>query len=334
MSYAVVRSVEARDLLGFKSISQDILDRAQGSNVRVLQIEIDLFEDHESLTGQIEAWPEAGIETRERFFEAIRHAVHATAVASIITDPNFGVAPKVDFHFYGTHSLTDFQEGDGLLDILSHVCNNAREMYGFSEGDIVSISFQLPTKIGDKFLLLPIDVDKDIRRSINHLTDDIGAIVLISAGNSGANLDGVDLFEGHDDFNKLYSEIAKKSRAIRVGYSNNGCSDTLLSNFGECVDLFCPAESVRAACYDFNPKTHVGDLIDCVSGGFSRTSASTPMIAGLIACLQSYYRESTGGKSLTRDDVMSLVHKTTRATRINGKSLGRFPNFAELVANL
>lgn len=334
MNYTVVRSVEARDLLGFEAVSQEIRDRAQGSDVRVLQIEIDLFEDHESLSGQIAAWPKNGVETRERFFEAIRHAVHATAVASIITDPNFGVAPKVDFHFYGTHSLSDFQKGDGLLEILAHVCENARKHYGFSAGDIISISFQFPTKIGDKYLYLPIDVDKDIRKRIKYLTDEIGAIVLISAGNSRANLDGVDLFQEHDDYTKFYSEVAKESRAIRVGYSNNDSSDTMLSNYGECIDLFCPAESVRAACYDFDPDKKVGDLIDCVSGGFARTSASTPMMAGLIACLQSYYRDANQGKSLTRDEIMNLIVKTTRVTRVNGNCLGRFPSFADLVANI
>lgn len=327
-----VISSDARILLGFDQISDTVSRGLQGAGVSVLQVELDVFEDHRSIDGLIKTWPSKSHVSRERLFDAFKHTIHATAVASLIADRNFGVAPLVDFHFCGAQSLNEWRRPGFLSDLLDEILEDRGAKYQLKPGDIISMSLQRPVTIDGKTKFLPIDSNGSVRESINRLSKELDLIVFIAAGNGELDLDNNPIGKA-GDITFTYDQMRRNSSAIIVGYSDNDRSNTLDSNYGECVDITVPAQSVRAACYDNDETKGVGDLLDAISYGFCRTSAATPMAAGLAACLQSEHK-LRHGTHLSHLQIRDLLRHTCEEVFEAGKRVGRFTDMKSIMAEL
>lgn len=333
MTVHVKLGEDPREILGFENLTHKQREELRGEDVSILQIETDIYADHNSISEKIKVWSSQGISRGEGFFETAKHTIHATAVGSIMMDQTFGVAPDAKYQFVGSDTDDDgVRTSTSLKNTLDEIILENDSKYQLQKGDIINISFQLLVAVDDRSIYLPIDIDNDIREIINHLVTEMGLIVFIAAGNSSADLDDLEVF-GDEDFTYSYTDLVENSKAIKVGYSNANFSESLESNFGSSIDISVPAESVLAACYHANTETRSTDLIDSISGGFCKSSASTPLISGLTACLQGYYK-SVHNEGFEREYLIKLLATTSQKISINGKKLGYYPNIAKMIAEI
>jgi hypothetical protein len=275
----VWRALSPRQLI---AVQNDEISKFSGKGVTFLQVEFDLFEDHECFHQRKINWPAASPRARERFYESIRHTVHATATASIVVDSRFGVAPEVDFHFHGCSSLAEWN--GGLRAMIHNLQRSMRKTKFLSPGDIISISLQFPMVLNERKIAVPVDFDDHIRESLNEISDEFGVLIFLAAGNSAVDLDKLSFETWYD-----YAQSRENSSSILVGYCSNDLKDTMYSNYGTVVDVYAPAESIQAACYNYSCPFGIGDLLDTKSYGFQRTSAATPIVAGFAASIQGAY---------------------------------------------
>jgi subtilisin family serine protease len=82
---------------------------------------------------------------------------------------------------------------------------------------------------------------------------------------------------GNDNANACNYSPARAAEAITVGATNKDDGRASFSNFGTCVDVFSPGQSVHSAWYTSNT------VYNTISG----TSMATPLVAGAIALYAS-----------------------------------------------
>ena len=340
----LIRGAAAVDLTRKCNTPTHILEKATGSNVRLLQVEFDIFDDHPDVAGKIKRMfgPEANDLCYA--YSGLSHAIHATAVSSLIIDPNYGVAPQVDYYFTGiskpsctSSDLSSRILFDDIRPVLGRLSDALENDGRFGSGDIISISLQSRVKTSEgRIHRIPIDADRGIRDELLEL-DKKGLIVFIAAGNSKQNLDSY-LIPSRDEngFNRptKYSRAVRESPAIKVGYTGMGWSNRNWSNSGEHVKFFAPTGSMRAACYNYDAKERRTDLIDTFSGGFGKTSAATPIIASIAARLQGAFRDSHNGQSMNRDELVSLMKRNSIPPNGNHGHVGVFPVLGRGVAEI
>lgn len=295
-----------------------------GHGVSVLQIESEVIPDHPQLEDLIHLQSEE-FDTSGGVLEKIKRAVHGTAAGAIISSKKFGVAEYCNHYFLGAQNESERRD---LFPTLERFCSNFSQLDKFSPGDIISISLQLPIKnVGGKNVYLPIDISSRVRRMLNELTKR-GLIVFIAAGNSNSNLDRQRFTRIEDDGSEedyCYFDKAKKSLSVKVGYSINGLTHSEVSNHGRCVSFFAPAHSVETACYDNRQGSRRTDILDNHSLGFCRSSAATPLIAGMAACIQSYALFKLGTK-FGRNELLEIMRVGAFAREGHHPSIGVFPN--------
>ncbi len=166
---------------------------------------------------------------------------HGTHVAGTVGGALFGVAKGVALHAVrvldcdGSGSLGDFTAG------LDWVIRNAARpaVINASLGGGASGT-----------------VDAAVRRAVA-----AGITVVVAAGNSNANA--------------CSHSPAREPAAITVAASTSSDARASFSNYGDCVDIFAPGESIRSA----------GIADDTVSTVLSGTSMASPHVAGAAALL-------------------------------------------------
>jgi len=123
------------------------------------------------------------------------------------------------------------------------------------------------------------------------LTVGLGIVVVVAAGNNGANACN-------------YSPSGAGS-AITVASSDSSDTRASSSNYGSCVDLFAPGVGVRAASYSSNTATAT----------MSGTSMASPHVAGACAQIQKMY-----GFSLSPSSVRSKLMTAAVSGKISSTS--------------
>jgi subtilisin family serine protease len=301
----------------------------QGSGVRLCQIEFALFDDHESLARlrptlrkMKPTWGGSGTDIQDAF-KFIRMKVHATAVASIIADVNYGISPKAEFSFIGS-VLEDWPPIS--LKVFDTLLRSVRQRT-YRQGDIISISMQSPLVTAEgKPCYVPLDMEFEVAEVIAEITNKYGVLVFIAAGNSSLDLDAYS-WKGNS-----YRALHERSRAILVGYTNNERTHLLRSNHGALVETYAPAQSVKAACYNFSTEDERGDLLEAFSAGFTGTSAATPMVAAMAACVQGAYKKENRGKVLGRDQMLELFRDCGYQSA--AMKVGVFPDVRKITSKI
>lgn len=286
-----------------------------GKGVSVMQLEPDILDDHHALGPVI--YRNKGQNIRLNY-ETLRAAVHATAVNSLIHGPEFGVARQSNCFFRGFEIPTENVEEESIKALANALAeiesttiqtDHQKSKDRLNPGDIVNISMQSSYEDESrKRIYLPIDVQLELLRPINRLTDGYGIIFVLAAGNSAIDL-GAKNWDAGDGTVRSIASMTSTRRSIRVGYASN---DTHLigdlSNFGEGVDFYVRADAVDAACYHFHHSRLEGDLLDCITPGFGKSSAAAPIASGALACIQQAVKEKRGrDKPLDRDNLLQLI---------------------------
>ncbi|KAJ6559978.1 peptidase S8/S53 domain-containing protein [Mycena capillaripes] len=170
---------------------------------------------------------------------------HGTAVASVAAGLTVGAANAATI--IPMKVQTHFTD---LMDDVTHKKINAGQTFGKFKPAIISISITMPANSDV--------VEEAVTSAIAS-----GIHVVLSAGNKGANQDS-------------------KFGPDHSGATNINDKKASFSNFGPCVDVYAPGESILAA--------------DFTSGGLapiSGTSFAAPLVSGMIAGIIS----STGNLS-------------------------------------
>ena len=164
---------------------------------------------------------------------------HGTHVASIVGGTRFGVAKRATLYSVRVLDCSGSGAYSGIIAGIDWVTKNRKlpAVANMSLGGTVSST-----------------LNAAVQSSIK-----AGVVYAVAAGNSGA-----------DACN--YSP-ASTAEALTVGATANTDAMPGYSNFGNCVDLFAPGSSTRAAYY-------VDDTSSTIKGG---TSMASPHVAGVAA---------------------------------------------------
>jgi subtilisin family serine protease len=118
-------------------------------------------------------------------------------------------------------------------------------------------------------------IDTAVNNSIND-----GVTYAIAAGNSNANA--------------CNSSPARVAAAITVGATTSGDARASFSNFGTCLDIFAPGQSITSAWHTSNTATNT------ISG----TSMATPHVAGVAALALD---ETSASPTAVRDRIVNTA---------------------------
>lgn len=312
----------------------------RGKGVTIVQIEHDIFPDHDSMSTVIQANNVTTASTLHRVFHSVKRTVHATAVGSIINDPEYGIAPDADYVFVGFSA--DSPDESGLIEALEGLRDGRLNLGDATlEGAFVNISMQLSVKNGREQCSVPVDSNRQIKKLINQISEKYNATFLIAAGNSAKKIDNIIVEHSIDDFaskdkpeGMTYGKLCNDSLALKVGYTDISRAGTEYSNWGESVTFSAPASSVRAACHAYDAVLQRGDLLDVHHNGFSKTSAATPIVAASLACIQSCLKDR-GEKPLSRDEMIDLINATgTRPAIGEDRPIGVQPSVKNALRKL
>lgn len=319
------------------------LKESDGHNVRIVQAEYDYFDDHEEVEP-----PSRLIHNNHPMdfvysFECMKDVIHGTAASSLIKGRSFGVAPQADFRFTGAYKNAGGRSQTGLpiavdtnyrniVDILELLLQKIEEEKVMGPGDILSISVQLRVGTKEDPQYVPIDYYLPVRTILNAIHEQ-KIVVFVAAGNSFIDLDQEPIVNRNPPQNRLsYLEVVgQESKAIKVGYTGNLWHNRWSSNFGSAVSFFAPSGSVKAACFDYDHSRRSTDLIDGFSSGFGKTSAATPIVAGIAARIQSAYRNVTRGQYLQPNELVDLMLETGQDAPPSTLLTAKFPVAARAI---
>ena len=302
--------------------------------VNLLQVEFDLFDDHPSIKRKFNRLFHDPNTDLFYPFNTLPHAIHGTAVASIITDCQDGVAPGVNFLFTGADKKHLF-EGDindpypSILPVLKRI-NEQWSQCGLQRGDIISISAQFSQidEHGNSYNF-PIDAEYEILEELEKLSDN-GLIIFVAAGNSKLDLNN-ESFVDRDGVRVSYHRQTRGSPAIKVGYTGSTSGSRHWSNYGSMVSFFAPCGSVSTACYNYSEESRATDLIETFSGGFGKSSAATPLIASIAAKVQRLHKSQNDGETLDASNLKQILIEAGSPPNLcekdqeNQKTIGVFP---------
>jgi len=209
---------------------------------------------------------------------------HGTAIAGIIGASSngvggIGVAPKVKLVFIKDHTLSTDAD---IIDAFGYAQKSGARVVNCSWGSN-SVSQSVANKI------------KELYRE--------GIVVVFAAGNEGMTLDRY----GIDDESEL-------AWVLGVGASSEYNTRTSYSNYGKSIDVLAPAgEYVGIVTTDEYGSRRINDQRGILGSGytfFSGTSASAPVVSGVVALMLSV------NPNLTPDHVREII--ITTAQKIGG----------------
>ncbi len=288
------------------------LPGGRGQNVRIIDIETGMNENHDDLIPfYLGAVP--------------KDSNHGTAVMGILgaTDNGFGVtgiASGAQIGFYG------FIEGDQadvdeayLTGINNAISTSVAQL---SAGDIIVIEQQMAGPIPNEWTA--VEYWPEIFNELKAATDR-GIHCVAAAGNGNSNLD-------NPKYNGAFDLNIRDSGCIMVGAGDKRTKERLyFSNYGSRID---------AHGYGFKVvTTGYGDLFNGGNNGiytkkFSGTSSATPIVAGAVAVVSSIAKER--GITITPKQMRAALRATgtPQGSSTINKRIGNLPNIQALIENL
>jgi subtilisin family serine protease len=238
---------------------------------------------------------------------------------------------------YGNSDVTgpDAKHGTHVAGIIAAVLQDSTEVEGVASGAMIMPIRAVPD--GD-------ERDKDIANAIRYAVDNgarvinmsfgkpyspfksavdaavkyadsHGVLMILAAGNDGANLDTASSFP-----TPHYTGGGRAANWIQVGASSWRGGDTLAVSFSDYshdrVDVFAPGE----------------DILSTVPGGgyerLSGTSMAAPVVTGLAALIMSYYPALSAAQ--VRQIILDSAKRYDRQSLLPGGDSGALVPFASL----
>lgn len=281
---------------------QGYLDEPYGMNVRnawsncysgelvaIRHLDFGIYKNHENLqSGNITV-----INSRDE----TEDCNHGTASTGCIAAGNngfgvTGIAHSSSFYFYDT------EDKDKILE-------NA------NPGDIVSLNVQFLT---NGVYIPPIGI-KSWWDTIHNITEK-GAVVIVSAGNSGVDLSDTSICPDFGDSGAIIVGACSSSTGRKLSFSNFGHYSSLINSWGENVTT-----------------TGYGTLQDLpghdrdYTNTFNGTSSATPLCSGALALLQCYAKKQA--VILTTENIKQLLNESNYIEGVNDL-IGKRPNVKQL----
>lgn len=275
----------------------------RGVNVKIADIENGVNVNHQDLQS----------------FTAVSNssidADHGTSVAGMLISKNngwgtTGIVSDCQYFFFSSKS--------GNYNVASAI-SSAVANY-LNQGDIILLELAItqgPNYNGTPdFGSVPLEWDESIYQAILTASNN-GVIVVEPAGNGSQNLNDAIYSTGHNGHYPFNG--SKNSGAIMVGAgansSNTQRSRLNFSNYGSRVDLQGIGENVVTTGWEGGSTTALYNLEGTnyyYTNIFRGTSSASPMIVGAIALIQSKYRQSNGGVSLSKDQILTALKATAK----------------------
>ena len=168
---------------------------------------------------------------------------HGTHVAGTIAGTTYGVAPRAKLVPIRVLDCAGSGAVDNLIAGLDFIASQA------APGSVTNMSIRAPANPA---------VDTAIRNLVGK-----GVTVVVSAGN--------------DDADACLQSPAREPLAITVAASTESDARAGFSNFGACVDLFAPGNTIVSA----------GIASDSATATLNGTSMASPHVAGVVAAYLS-----------------------------------------------
>lgn len=285
-----------------------------GSNISVFDIEAGWNSDHE----EFEELDYHDI--TQAPFVMKQDKSHGTAVMGIISAGanSFGIdgmAPKAKF---SVHTICEDSKCNSYVYDIP-IANTIDHM---KAGEILLLEIQTkhPT------FGMPAETFQDVF-DLLETASAMGIIIIEAAGNGGINLDS-------DDHDGIFDTNIRDSGALLVGASSLGFdiggtgimgARYWATCYGNRIDLFAHGELVLSTGY--------GDLINeneniIYTSMFNGTSASSAIITGCAAVLQSVYFELTESY-LSPKGILEALQKNATPSNSETDSIGVMPNLSE-----
>jgi hypothetical protein len=191
-----------------------------------------------------------------------------------------GIAPDADLYFFPIVSL---EEGGRLLGAIG------KALTIFGPGDVLSFSIG-PTDVCNTTATTL--VSNPAEWTIVRLASDLGVTCCVAAGNACCDVDPSAQFAGMESGAIIVGAIEPGFPYCRLGFSNycencDGANLVHVSAWGTSVttlgygDLF----------FGNDPANSSGRRVRSYTNTFGGTSAATPQIAGLVACMQGLAKQ-------------------------------------------
>ena len=300
---------------------------SKGDGIKIIDIEQAWNFNHEDLQ-QNQGGLTGGV-----ISPSIRSRNHGTAVMGVIggNENNFGITGIVPHCHQSAYSPWD---NNGNYSFHIAMKNSADAL---SPGDIILIEQHARGPDGngqgqDGYIAMEF---WDINFAAIKYATSKGIIVVEAAGNGSRNLD-------NSIFENKFNRGTRDSGAILVGAGappsgNFGPDRSRLafSNWGNIIDVQgWGAEVVTCGYGDL----HNGQESKWYTKEFNGTSSASPIIVGVIACLQGI-RKSRGEPLLTFNDIRNLFHTTgslqqDAPNRPKTQKIGNRPNLKEILDQL
>ena len=274
---------------------------------------------------------------------------HGTAVAGIIAARDnghgtTGFAPDVD--------LKTNESGSASVRGLERVCDGLFGGHGRQPpGSIIVQMFALPGRLdpsgcsgSSSYGCMPIETEPDDFASIEYATA-CGMTVISAAGNGS-----VDLGDAGAYFPYQMTLYDHDSGSILVGASEGSSHvKASWSNYGIAVDAYAWGLGVATTAYPWGdssgpfywttipggPNPANDDPNTYYTNQFSGTSASSPMIAGAAALVQSYAKNVMGDKKYLMPLKMREILTTTGVAQSGtGGNVGTQPRIDRAIATV
>ncbi|EDR9719565.1 S8 family serine peptidase, partial [Salmonella enterica subsp. diarizonae] len=178
-------------------------------------------------------------------------------------------------------------------------------------GDIVSLNVQFLT---NGVYIPPIGI-KSWWDTIHNITEK-GAVVIVSAGNSGVDLSDTSICPDFGDSGAIIVGACSSSTGRKLSFSNFGHYSSLINSWGENVTT-----------------TGYGTLQDLpghdrdYTNTFNGTSSATPLCSGALALLQCYAKKQA--VILTTENIKQLLNESNYIEGVNDL-IGKRPNVKQL----
>ena len=313
----------------------------QGLGIQVTDIEAGWNFEHEDLTRNSVGVVIGTSSTNTDLVD------HGTAVTGIVSASN---------NFVGVTGIaSDTRIGGAAPSIRLITSGTIRAAADrLNEGDIILIPLELagPRAGARPKGYIPLEWWRDRYLAIRYAVA-LGIIVVAAAGNGSENLDDPIYDEPHpneifpNDWFNPFNPNNPSSQAILVGAGapppgthgrDHGPDRSRIefSNFGQRVD--CQAYGLEVTT------TGIGDLQDSpnlnvrYTDVFGGTSSASPIVAGVLACLQGILR-ARSQKLLTSQQAIDLLRstgspQTDAPNRPRTQRIGNRPDLKQLIANV
>jgi subtilisin family serine protease len=182
---------------------------------------------------------------------------HGTHVAGIVAGTTFGVAKNTTVVAIKVMDINGSGTVSNVIAGLNWAVNDAKLRRG--NGKLHAISN----------LSLSATVSSTLNSAIKSATDN-GMVVVVAAANKNTNA--------------CNFSPASEPSALTVGATNNLDARASFSNFGKCVDIFAPGQSIRSA---FGKN---GTTVNNATAIMSGTSMAAPHVAGAALLAMGSYQ--------------------------------------------